>query len=465
MRLPFASISFYNQHSSFTHGGLDLDPSKDESLLIVGQKNIHDKIQQLNFRDCHAKITYVDAQATLGDGVVVQVSGELSNDGCPMRRFTQTFVLACQSPKKYYVHNDIFRYQDLYTDDDQDSREDSHDATDVSNTDNSTSMLVQQPQAVFFPGPPNPPGIVSSANFVPQPMQANPAAPQVNGVMHEELLKNMSTQTTQAPQSAPIVQQQQQQQQVAQVPIMAPAPAALPMPIEPVASPEIVTSPMVVEVKDNGNQYEIEQSNGDDSGEESKETDQSIEEIAQVSVAPQQQQHHQQSSPPKNWANMVKGGNTLVGFTPAPEVAATPQPTSFVAITQQQQQQAQQRKFQENYSDTVIRQPRSSVNPPAPAPRTNDREVRERERRTSGTNYNDGNCQLFLGNLPNRATEEELKQIFSVFGKIVDLRIHTKPQQKNAQNRPVPNYGFITFEDPVSAEKLQNSQVSLESFE
>jgi len=28
-----------------------------------------------------------------------------------MRRFTQTFVLAAQSPKKYYVHNDIFRYQ------------------------------------------------------------------------------------------------------------------------------------------------------------------------------------------------------------------------------------------------------------------------------------------------------------------------------------------------------------------
>lgn len=29
-----------------------------------------------------------------------------------MRRFTQTFVLGQQNPKKYYVHNDIFRYQD-----------------------------------------------------------------------------------------------------------------------------------------------------------------------------------------------------------------------------------------------------------------------------------------------------------------------------------------------------------------
>lgn len=78
---------------------------------MIGQKQIHQKIQQLNFRDCHAKITQVDAQATLGNGVVVQVTGELSNAGQPMRRFTQTFVLAAQSPKKYYVHNDIFRYQ------------------------------------------------------------------------------------------------------------------------------------------------------------------------------------------------------------------------------------------------------------------------------------------------------------------------------------------------------------------
>ena len=40
---------------------------------------------------------------------VLQVTGELSNNGEPMRRFMQTFVLAPQSHKKYYVHNDIFR--------------------------------------------------------------------------------------------------------------------------------------------------------------------------------------------------------------------------------------------------------------------------------------------------------------------------------------------------------------------
>ena len=51
-----------------------------------------------------------------------QVTGELSNNGQPMRRFMQTFVLAPQSPKKYYVHNDIFRYQDeVFHDSDNDT--------------------------------------------------------------------------------------------------------------------------------------------------------------------------------------------------------------------------------------------------------------------------------------------------------------------------------------------------------
>ena len=52
----------------------------------------------------------------------MQVTGELSNSGQPMRRFMQTFVLVPQSPKKYYVHNDIFRYQDeVFHDNDTDT--------------------------------------------------------------------------------------------------------------------------------------------------------------------------------------------------------------------------------------------------------------------------------------------------------------------------------------------------------
>ncbi|CAH1795195.1 unnamed protein product [Owenia fusiformis] len=114
---PLHLHRFYSHNSSFVHGGVE--KPGEEQPPIMGQGEIHKKIMSLNFRDCHAKIRQVDSQATVGSAVVVQVTGELSNNGQPMRRFMQTFVLAPQSPKKYYVHNDIFRYQDeVFHDDD-----------------------------------------------------------------------------------------------------------------------------------------------------------------------------------------------------------------------------------------------------------------------------------------------------------------------------------------------------------
>lgn len=105
---PLLLHRFYSSESSFVHGGMETETSEP----VKGQQAIHQKIKQLNFRDCHAKIRQFDAHSTLGNGVVVQVSGELSNNGQEMRKFMQTFVLAPQSPKKYFVMNDIFRYQD-----------------------------------------------------------------------------------------------------------------------------------------------------------------------------------------------------------------------------------------------------------------------------------------------------------------------------------------------------------------
>lgn len=178
----------------------------------------------------------------------------------------------------------------------------------------------------------------------------------------------------------------------------------------------------------------------------SKENDTNSEEIMQNSPAPSFV-----PAAPKNWANLVKGGPGL-SFAAAiqPDLPNVPQPQSFVAITQQQQQQAQQQQKVQSTDNFANGDRRRSNN--------------ERERRTSGSNYNsssqDGNCSLFLGNLPTRATEEELRQMFSVFGKITELRIHNK----SSQNRQVPNFGFIKFEDPASALKLQDSTVSLNCF-
>lgn len=128
---PLHLHRFYSQESSFVHGGLDNDK---DCQPVYGQQDIHARIKQLNFRECKAKIRHLDAHATLANGVVVQVSGELSNNVQPMRRFMQTFVLARNdTPKKYYVHNDIFRYQDEVFSDDE-VEEDNEDATESEQT-------------------------------------------------------------------------------------------------------------------------------------------------------------------------------------------------------------------------------------------------------------------------------------------------------------------------------------------
>uniref|UniRef100_UPI00398EF860 ras GTPase-activating protein-binding protein 2-like isoform X2 n=1 Tax=Pristiophorus japonicus TaxID=55135 RepID=UPI00398EF860 len=116
---------FYGRTSSYVHGGLDGSGKPAEA--VYGQAEIHKKVMSLQFSDCHTKIRHVDAHATLSDGVVVQVMGELSNSGQPMRKFMQTFVLAPEGsvPNKFYVHNDIFRYQDEVFDSDAELEEES----------------------------------------------------------------------------------------------------------------------------------------------------------------------------------------------------------------------------------------------------------------------------------------------------------------------------------------------------
>lgn len=50
-------------------------------------------------------------------------------------------------------------------------------------------------------------------------------------------------------------------------------------------------------------------------------------------------------------------------------------------------------------------------------------------------NYPD-NCQIFVGNLPNGMEENELKEFFETFGKVIDVRIQRKNMNYNV---PVSN--------------------------
>ncbi|XP_007438227.1 ras GTPase-activating protein-binding protein 2, partial [Python bivittatus] len=125
---------FYGRNSSYVHGGLDASGKPQEA--VYGQADIHKKVMSLQFSECRTKIRHVDAHATLNDGVVVQVMGELTNNGQPMRKFMQTFVLAPEGsvPNKFYVHNDIFRYEDeVFGDSEAELDEESEDEVEEEN--------------------------------------------------------------------------------------------------------------------------------------------------------------------------------------------------------------------------------------------------------------------------------------------------------------------------------------------
>ncbi|XP_073989488.1 ras GTPase-activating protein-binding protein 2 isoform X2 [Rhodnius prolixus] len=222
---------FYNNNSSFIHGGVD--SNNRDIVAVVGQRQIHQRIQQLNFRDCHAKITQVDSQATLGNGVVVQVSGELSNAGQPMRRFSQTFVLAPQNPKKYYVHNDIFRYQDMLTDEDVESelaRSEAEEDQEPDGPENEIHQAEGQTNVGYYTG------VTQVVNGTGEPKVVAEEAV-VTSTIPIVQPQQQQQQQQQPPQQPPPQQQQQPPQQPPQ-----PAPQPVPqVPAEPIHAQQYTT--------------------------------------------------------------------------------------------------------------------------------------------------------------------------------------------------------------------------------
>lgn len=143
-KAPCFISNFYSQNSTFIHGTTEM-ANEHYTEPIVGREKIKKKMEELKLNDCRAKIKQIDCLETLAGGLVIQVIGELSNNGKPMRRFLQTFVLApspdetrqdgdsqpsrsgvndrrgvqvsennSSSPnqQKFFVLNSIFRFQD-----------------------------------------------------------------------------------------------------------------------------------------------------------------------------------------------------------------------------------------------------------------------------------------------------------------------------------------------------------------
>lgn len=64
--------------------------------------------------------------------------------------------------------------------------------------------------------------------------------------------------------------------------------------------------------------------------------------------------------------------------------------------------------------------------------------------------------QVFVGNLLQDITEDQLRNFFSKYGNIIDVRINRTNQKQGR----TPNYGFVTFDDPSIVKKILSMKVS-----
>ncbi|KAF7273809.1 ras GTPase-activating protein-binding protein 2 [Rhynchophorus ferrugineus] len=436
---------FYNHQSSFIHGGLD--PPNRETIPVVGQKQIHQKIQQLNFRDCHAKITQVDSQSTLGSGVVVQVTGELSNAGQPMRRFTQTFVLASQSPKKYYVHNDIFRYQDEIISDEEcdgdgrsEPEEDIHERPPL----NEPQPPLGQPIA---PAPGLPPfyGGAVPPTGAPVPPMAQPptAAPHQAPVPIPHVLPPQQAQMGQPPQQATLNGHPEDLGVLPGQPLSGHIPPVQ-QPLMQTQQPSMATQPINPAVP-----VPIEEPSQEPEEQVDEPLDGGYADVAEIEPE-QDVPQEPASNEPKTYANLLKSVSS--GPTQPAYSVNSYRPQSPPTMTNRGPVPTNGTSRPGGPRPAGGQPPRSGP-PQNRGPRTADDDDRRRSQSSTFGPASDAH-QLFLGNLPHAATEEELREIFSEFGPIVDLKVHSKQAPAGAKpgqgGRAPPNYGFITYENSQS---------------
>lgn len=110
---------FYTDSASFMHD--DIDPNQRRTINADGKMAIRDAMlaRLPKYNEAKTHISNVDTSETLNDCLIIQVVGEISYNDSPMRPFSQTIILAPKSPFHYFVQNDIFRFCDFESDDEQ----------------------------------------------------------------------------------------------------------------------------------------------------------------------------------------------------------------------------------------------------------------------------------------------------------------------------------------------------------
>jgi len=449
-KAPLHLHRFYSGDSSFVHGGLEKD---DKTLEPVhGQQEIHEKIMQLNFRDCKAKIRQVDAHATLASGVVVQVLGELSNNHQPMRRFMQTFVLAPQSPKKYYVYNDIFRYQDeVFTD------LDSLEANSNTSFDEADKYRQTPSDGIatvsIIDGVQKEPHLNRVSELSPRvpvevPPMLEPPEPEIEPELPPEVPKEEEPTVEQPPVDT------------APAPTQVPDPEPLETPITGAAPvPEPNEKPTYANLfKKSGNTAVV--ATGSISlppaGFGKSGTSQVTSSTSSTTSPPTGPSGTTSSGAPvkENSPAGFQGGNSnskpfrgnsargsSTGGGGGSGSGGSNRNAGGSSGSGQQASRDRYHPSRESVSSTAEENP--------------GRGGGSRMGNNTLNNFPDSH-QVFVGNLPHDCREDDLQELFSKFGKVVDVRINNKgvTQSRNlpeSSQKSVPNFGFVVFEDEKAA--------------
>lgn len=389
---------FYGKNSSYVHGGLDSNGKPAEA--VYGQSEIHKRVMALSFRDCHTKIRHVDAHATLNEGVVVQVMGELSNNMQPMRKFMQTFVLAPEGTvaNKFYVHNDVFRYQDeVFGDSDSEPPEESEDEVEELEERVPSPDVAPEESAPFYD-----PAACSEPVVPGDEEEAVAASPEPEQEAEKEAEAVELKPETQTDTQTDAHTGDEQTEK-------SPAPAAPPA-TEAVAAP-----------------------------------------AEPAPAAPEENR-------PFSWAlvtskNLPPSGAVPVSGIPPHVVKVTPTAPPRAEVKSESQTPAQRPQ-----RDQRSREQRPGGPPPAhrgPRPAREGEQGESEGRRV--VRYPDAH-QLFVGNVPHDVDKNELKEFFEQYGTVLELRINSggklpnfgfvvfddsEPVQKILSNRPIKFRGDV----------------------
>jgi hypothetical protein len=410
---------FYSHNSSFIHG--------DDQAAVTGQTEIHKKILSLNFENCHARICQVDSQSSVSGSVVVQVIGELSNGGQPMRRFVQSFVLAPQSHNKYYVHVDIFRYQDnngaVPTNNEDDNEEESNlnDEQCIENgaTDNVDYELSCSEQNTL------------TVDEVKQQTATVDSRDVTDS--SQPLIEPTVVDDDEHIAAAAVVDTGNENGTVVDEPVS----------VEPTPASD-VTGEMAEGVCSSEEKEPVVV------GKQSDEIEKKVEETATVVGEPEPTPA---VTKPMTWAAMasknVPSSNTPTSVTPSTAVSRTPNNNNQSATTVKATPEV------DSSSSTAL--VNGSSNKETPMSAAGD--CAPRRQGSSGLGAYPDNQQIFVGNLPQHLSDQEITAFFEKFGAVIDFRINRKPASSHAVNNlGQKNFGFMAFDKAETVQKVLSAR-------